>query len=213
MDTARDVISAPKPAIGLLGGIGGGKSRVAAELGARGGRVINADELGHEALRQPEVRARVVQRWGQGLLNEQGEVVRRRLGAIVFADDGERRVLEDLVHPWILGRVQQEIDAARRDPAVRFVVLDAALMLEAGWASLCDRLVFVDTPREQRLQRLLHQRQWTEKEVQAREAAQLPLTEKARRADHVLDNSSTLEHLSRQVDELLQHWGLAPECP
>lgn len=199
-----------KPVIGLLGGIGSGKSRVSAILGSLGGRVINADELGHQALRQPEVVRQVVQRWGTSLLNEQGQIVRRRLGALVFGNPGERRALEELVHPWIGEAIRKEVARARADPAARFVVLDAAVMLEAGWISVCDHLIYVDTPRELRLQRLSQQRDWTPEELNARESAQLPLTAKVARADHVLDNSGSLEQLDRQIRQLVRLWNLAP---
>ena len=201
-----------KPVVGLVGGIGSGKSRVAAAFAERGARVIAGDDLAHEALRQPAIKERVVRRWGPGLLDEHGEVRRRQLGAVVFADPAQRRELEAMMHPWIEERIRQELAAAQADPAVRLVVLDAAIMLEAGWDAVCDRLVYVDAPREVRLRRLAGQRGWTEKEVQARENAQLPLTVKAARADHVLDNSATPEHLNRQVEDLLRRWGLAREA-
>src|SRR5947209_4925672 len=184
-----------KPVVGLVGGIGSGKSRVAAEFARRGARVISGDGLAHEALRRPEVREGIVRRWGRDLLDEHGEVRRPRLGAIVFGDEAERKALEALVHPWIKGRIRAEVEAARADPGVPLVVLDAAIMLETGWAGVCDRLVYVEAPREVRLRRVAEQRGWTDGEVAAREGAQLPLTEKASRADHVLDNSASLEHL------------------
>jgi len=197
-------MSRRKPVIGLIGGIGSGKSRVSATLGRQGGRVINADELGHQALRQPEIRQQVVKRWGSGLLDEQGEVVRRQLGAIVFGNPAERKALESLVHPWIGNVIRSEVVRAQLDPSVRFIVLDAAVMLEAGWNDVCDTLVFLDTPRPLRLQRLLQQRGWTAEEVQTRENAQMPLTEKAARADHVLDNSGSLQQLDSQIEQLVR---------
>ena len=199
-----------KPVIGLIGGIGSGKSRVAELLARRGARVLSGDQAGHEALRQPEVKARVVERWGPGVLDEHGEVDRRRLAARVFADPAERRALEAIAWPWIGRRLREQVEAARADPAVRLILLDAAVLLEAGWDGVCDRLVYVDAPRDVRLRRLAEQRGWSAKEVTAREEAQLPLTEKARRADDVLDNSGPPEALARQVDELLQKWGVAP---
>ncbi len=204
-----------KPVIGLIGGIGSGKSEVAAAFARRGARIIAADELAHAALRQPELRQRIVARWGSGILDEHGEIARRRLGAIVFADAAERRALEEIVHPWICRRIREEVEAARADPTVCLVVLDAAVMLEAGWHGVCDRLVYIDAPREVRLRRLAGQRGWTSAEAEARERAQLPLTEKAARADHVLDNATSLENLERQVDDLLHLWGVtsAPEEP
>jgi dephospho-CoA kinase len=202
-----------KPVIGLVGGIGSGKSLAAACFGRRGGRVIVADELGHEALRQPDVKERIVRRWGPEVLGPDGEVVRRKLGAIVFADPAQREELEALVYPWIECRIAEEIARAQADPGVRFLILDAAVMLEKGWNRVCDRVVFLDAPRELRLERLARQRGWTAAEVEARERAQLPLTEKARRADHVLVNSTTPDALQRQVDDLLHAWGLVPASP
>jgi dephospho-CoA kinase len=197
-----------KLVIGLLGGIGSGKTRVAEAFARRGARVINADRIGHDALRDPEIRRQIVERWRDRLLDETGEIVRPRLAQIVFADDGQRRALEAIVHPWIGRRLREVIAAAQAEPDSRFLVLDAAVMLEAGWNSACDKLVFVDTPRPQRLERAARQRGWTAAEVEARERAQLPLTAKAAMADHVLDNSGTLDDLERQVDDLLHKWGI-----
>jgi dephospho-CoA kinase len=197
--------------VGLIGGIGSGKSQVADAFARRSARVISGDALAHEALRQPAIRERIAARWGREMLDERGEVARRKLAVVVFADPAERKALEEIVHPWIERRLREEIAAAAADPRVKLVVFDAAIMLEAGWDNVCDRLVYVDAPRELRLKRVAGQRGWTEQETAARERAQLPLTEKAARADHALDNSGSLDHLGRQVDDLLQLWGLAPE--
>ena len=198
-----------KLVVGLIGGIGSGKSQVAAAFARHGARIIAGDQLAHAALKDPDVRARVASRWGQGVLDGQGEIDRRRLAAIVFADSAELKALEAITHPWIRRRIRDEIEAARADARVPLIVLDAAIMLEAGWNDVCDRLIYIDAPREMRLERVARQRGWTEKEVAAREQAQLPLTEKVIRADHVLDNSASLEHLNRQVNDLLPLWGLA----
>ena len=200
-----------KLVVGLIGGIGSGKSQVAAALAARGARLLCADELAHQALRQPEVRDAIAARWGSGVLDEHGQVVRRRLAEIVFASPTERRALEALVHPWIEERLRAAVEAARAEQGVRLIVLDAAIMLETGWAGLCDRLVYVDAPDELRLRRVAEQRRWSAQEIEAREAAQLPLTQKRLRADHVVDNSASLAHLNRQIDELLHLWGLDAE--
>jgi dephospho-CoA kinase len=209
MTAARD----NKLVVGLIGGIGSGKSQVAAAFARHGARIIAGDQLAHAALRDPDVRARVAARWGQELLGDDGEIDRRRLAAIVFADPVELKALEAITHPWIRQRIRAEVEAARQDPQVPLIVLDAAIMLEAGWNDVCDRLIFIDAPRAVRLERLARQRGWTEKEVDARERAQLPLTAKVVRADHVLENSASLEHLNRQVDDLLHLWGLARASP
>jgi len=135
-------------------------------------------------------------------------VNRRKLGAIVFADSEERKKLEGLVFPWIGRRIGEEIARAIADTSVKFVVLDAAVMLEAGWAESCDRIVFVDAPREQRMRRLAEERGWNVQEVDRREKSQWPLTEKLKRADGTLDNSGSREELARQVQELIKQWGI-----
>jgi dephospho-CoA kinase len=196
------------PVIGLLGGIGSGKSLVAAELARHGGYLIAADQLGHEALQQPDIKARVAERWGRQVLTEAGKVDRKRLGAIVFADPRERRELEAMTHPFIGRRIREEIEQARRRPEVRLIVLDAAVMLEAGWHGVCDHLLFIDSPRPARLQRLQEGRGWSAREVEDRENAQLPLTEKQRHADVVIDNSAGPERIVPQLRQLLGRWGL-----
>jgi len=98
----------PKPVLGLIGGIGSGKSSVAAEFAKCGACVIAADQLGHEALRQPSIKEKVLARWGRETETD-GEIDRRKLGQIVFADPKQRRELEALVHPWIKRRIEEEL--------------------------------------------------------------------------------------------------------
>jgi dephospho-CoA kinase len=196
------------PVLGLVGGIGAGKSRVSDVLAKRGGRIVAGDPLGHEALKQKNVIALVVERWGREVLNADGEVNRRKLGAIVFADDDDRRELQRIVHPWIGQQLHEQLHAAKVDPAVPFAVLDAAIMLEAGWQAACDLLVFVHAPRFERVQRATSRFGWSPEDYAARERAQMSLTEKARRCDYALDNSGSLEQLESQVDRLLKQIGI-----
>jgi dephospho-CoA kinase len=195
------------PLIGIVGGIGSGKSAVAAELVAQGGYLIPADELGHEALRRPEIKALVAARWGERVLDADGAIDRKRLAAIVFADPAERRALEAMTHPTIGRRIREEIANARARPEVRLIVLDAAVMLEAGWHDVCDHVVFVDAPRDIRLQRLETRRGWSAQALEERENAQMPLPEKRRHADAVVDNVAGPEALGPQVRRLLEGWG------
>jgi dephospho-CoA kinase len=203
-----DDMSAAKPVIGLVGGIGSGKSRVAAALARRGGRVVAGDPLGHEALKQPAIRDLVISRWGTGILGADGQIDRRKLGAVVFADAAERRALEAIVQPWIGERLREQIAAAQSDAAVAFIVLDAAVMLEAGWEDAVDLLVYVHAPQAVRLGRVAEQRGWSPDEVAARQDAQLSLTEKAARADVAVDNSGSLAELEPQLDRLLARLGI-----
>lgn len=202
--------SSRKPVLGVVGGIGAGKSAVAAAMARRGGVVIDADKLGHAALEQSEIKQKLLARWGERVLKPDGAANRRAIAGIVFDDPSERRVLEELVYPFIRKRAVEEIDQAQADPTVRFVVLDAAVMLEAGWNTVCDRVVYVDAPRGVRLARLAARSGWTPVEVAAREAAQMSLAEKRDRADAVVMNDGSPEQLQGHVDQLLTEWGLLP---
>lgn len=199
----------PKPVLGLVGGIGAGKSTVAAALARHGGRILAGDPLGHEALEQPDILARVTEIWGdRGILTAAGKVDRKKFGRIVFPSPVERSRLEHLVHPYIEKRIREEIDKAVADPAVKFVVLDAAIMLEAGWDGVCDKLVFVDAPRAVRLARVQQQRHWTDQDLANREAVQMPADKKKERADVVVDNGGSAEATVAQVDEFVRSWKL-----
>jgi dephospho-CoA kinase len=198
-----------KPVLGLVGGIGAGKSTVADALVRHGGRVVAGDPLGHEALEQPDILARVVEIWGErGILTPAGKVNRKKFGRIVFPSPVERSRLEHLVHPYIETRIREEIDKASGDPAVRFVILDAAIMLEAGWNGECDKLIYVDAPRSVRLDRVQRQRHWTDHDLANREAVQMPPDKKKERADVVVDNGGPVEATIAQVDELVKRWKL-----
>jgi dephospho-CoA kinase len=193
-----------KPVLGLIGGIGAGKSELAAECGRMGAAVVSGDSLGHEALAVPAIRQAVLARFGPSVFSGEGEIDRKKLGALVFADAEARRALEKIVFPEIERKIEQGIAQARNDPAVRMVVLDAAILLEAGWNKFCDAIVYVDVPRHQRLARLLRQRGWTDKEVLAREEAQWPLGEKAARADATIDNTGSPDVAAAQLAQFLR---------
>lgn len=199
-----------KCVFGLIGGIGSGKSAVAAEWARRGATVIVADQLGHEALRRPEIKKPLLQRWGPGICTQEGEIDRRKLGAIVFADPDERQALERLVFPFIERGMDEQIAAARHDAAVRYIVLDAAILLETGWDQRCDWIVYVHAPRPVRLQRLAASRGWSEQELRRRSAAQMCLTDKVTRSHFVIDNSGSLPELMIQLDRLLARPELSP---
>jgi dephospho-CoA kinase len=199
----------PKPVIGLVGAIGAGKSTAARCFANRGGHVIDADALGHDALRQPEIVAALVNRWGERVRKPDGSLDRREIGRIVFADPVERNALEATVFPYIGERTRQEIAGAQANPAVAFVVLDAAVLLEAGWGEMVDRLVYVDAPRDVRRARLAARSGWSESELTAREAAQWPAESKKARADAIVANSAETAALAEQVDRLLARWQIA----
>ncbi|MBM3981262.1 MAG: dephospho-CoA kinase [Planctomycetes bacterium] len=199
----------PKPVVGLIGAIGAGKSTAAKCLAARGAHVVDADALGHEALRQPDIIARLAAMWGDRVRKPDGALDRKEIGRIVFADPEQRNALEAVVFPYITGRARAEIAAAQANPAVALVVLDAAVLLEAGWGHMADRIVYIDAARAARVARLAARSGWTENELAAREAAQLPAEDKKARADAILTNDAGPEALQEQIDALLARWTCA----
>jgi dephospho-CoA kinase len=192
-----------KVVIGLIGGIGSGKSAVAAAFAALGSYVIDADRVGHALLKDPAIIQRVVSLWGAGVLDAGGQVDRKQLARIVFADRQELGRLDALLHPAMAEEFRLQIAAARSDPAIVAVVLDAALLFEAGWDALCDLVVFVDTPAEERHRRLKANRGWSDEEIDRREASQLPLEPKKLRSTHIIDNSGPESRLQTAVADLL----------
>jgi dephospho-CoA kinase len=191
------------PVIGLLGGIAAGKTAVAGMLAQLGATVVSADDIGHAVLDRPAIRARIVARWGADVLGEDGRVDRGQLARKAFADPQELLALEALMHPPILDAMRQQIAQARRSPAVRAVVVDAPLLVEAGLDRDCDVLVFVDCPREVRLARVAA-RGWEAGELDRREGRQQALDVKRQRARFILDAHAPFETTSQQVQQLWQ---------
>jgi dephospho-CoA kinase len=116
--------------------------------------------------------------------------------------------LEQLVFPYIERRLREQIEQAQQDPRFRFVVVDAAVLLEAGWNQGVDRIVYVDAPASLRQARLIQRSGWTPAEIAGREAAQWPPERKRTAAHAILANQGDPQDLQRQVDRLLQTWGL-----
>lgn len=195
-----------KPMVGLIGAIGAGKSTVADRLRTLGATVIDADRTGHDVLRIPSVRDQLTQAFGPRILGADQEVDRKVLGSIVFADASERARLESIVHPAMLEEFRRLISSAWADPSVPMIVLDAAILLEVGWDQVCDRIVFVDAPRETRLDRLVQNRGWSEEELDRRERAQWSNERKKARADVIIENVGTKEECQQKVDRLYREW-------
>ncbi|MBI1899583.1 MAG: dephospho-CoA kinase [Planctomycetia bacterium] len=186
------------PVIGLVGGIGSGKSSLAKMFCKLGAGLLDGDAAGHETLREPEVIAAVQNRWGKGVLDEKGQVSRPAVAKIVFSSPPDLEFLEKLTHPRIAKRLAVRA-AALESAGGKALVLDAAVMRKAGWHKMCDWILFVDAPSEIRLGRALS-RGWTESEFAAREAAQGDLQEAKGLADGIIDNRASWDDTARQVE-------------
>jgi dephospho-CoA kinase len=192
--------------IGLVGGIGSGKSTVAGIFGRLGAGILDADKVGHEVLRMPSVRAAIGGRWGQEVLASDGEIDRQALAKIVFAPPPSGPVelaeLERITHPEIRRRLKAEIEKMAAT-GIRVAILDAPVLLKAGWKGFCDAIVMVDAPLALRQTRAAA-RGWTAEEFARREASQESIDEKRQAANFVVDNSRDFEYISAQVERLWQ---------
>ncbi len=182
--------------IGLTGNIACGKSTVLRQLGEMGAYAIDADELIHVILKKggPAYEP-VVQEFGPEIVGADGEIDRRALGRIVFADAEKLRALEQIEHPIVRQLINDEIVMAAED----VVVLDAIKLIEVGWADKSDAVWVVTCTREQQLERLMRTRGYSREEAEGRIDAQSPQEEKIVRADVVIYNSGTQEQTRAQV--------------
>ncbi len=167
--------------VGLTGGIATGKTTVAAILRNLGCHMLDADKIAHHLI-EPGAAAYedVVREFGRGILTADGRVDRKKLGAIVFADPARLARLNAIVHPRVLETQDRELEALERGDSYAIAVVEAALLIEAGYAPKLDCLV-----------------------VRQRIAAQMPIEEKRRMADEVIDCSGSLEHTREQVIALV----------
>ncbi len=173
--------------IGIVGGIGAGKSRVASLLAEEGCFVVHSDVIAHEALLDPTVRAAVLAHFGEGVLDEHGEFDRSKLAERIFADASLRTTLESILHPWI--ETERRRRTAAMPPTCTAVVIDAPLLLEVGLDRECDAVLFVDAPEAVRRERVRRDRGWTAARFSVREAAQMSLDQKRARATNVIANA------------------------
>jgi dephospho-CoA kinase len=189
---------------GLTGGLASGKGVVAARFKARGVPVINADELSRAAVAKGSQGLRdVVEAFGAGVLTTDGELDRKALGARVFADPEARRRLEGITHPRIqaLMREQTRELEQRGEPLVCY---EAPILIEVGMAEALRPLVVVASSEENQLARARLRDGLPEDELRGRIAAQLPLAEKVRVADHVIDNDGSIAAAEAEADRVLE---------
>jgi dephospho-CoA kinase len=188
--------------VGLTGGIASGKTTVASMLRDLDCPVLNLDPLGHELLEQgQEAYDEVLRDFGREILDAHGNVNRRILGEIVFANPQKRERLNQILHPRILDVVRKWFAALALPGGPDLAIVEAALIFEARYHKELDKVIVCWCPPEQQLQRLL-ERGLTAAQAQARIAAQMSIDEKRKLADEVIDCSGTVEETERQVAEV-----------
>jgi dephospho-CoA kinase len=192
--------SRPFLLVGLTGGIASGKSAVSRQLVDLGCRLIDADVLAREVVApgEPAWRA-IVAEFGPAVVGPDGQLDRKRLGALVFGDPARRKALEAITHPAIMARRQATLDAWAIEGFDGLVVLDIALLIEVGAASHVDRVVLVYVERAIQLERLRGRDGFDRTEAERRVASQMPLVEKVPYAHFVIDNSGAPDETAAQV--------------
>ncbi|MFQ5802937.1 MAG: dephospho-CoA kinase [Candidatus Methylomirabilales bacterium] len=190
--------------VALTGGIATGKSTVAGIFAKRGAAVLDGDEMVRE-LQVPgtTVYEATVEAFGPDILQPDGTINRQVLGEIVFCDERLRRRLETIVHPALVVAVQERL-AALRMQGIPVCVVELPLLIESGAEGRFDWVVVVTAPEEVQVARLMTERGLSREEALARIHTQIPLAEKVRRADFVIENAGDLGETKRRVQEIYQ---------
>lgn len=195
--------------IGLTGGIATGKSTIAHMLADRGAIIIDLDKIAREVVEpgQPAL-MEIAAHFGQAILNEDGSLHRKALGAIIFADAQHRKALEAIIHPAIRAVMKARMDQAAAETPDKLVVVDVPLLYESTLTHYFDQVMVVYVPREMQLQRLMARDGLSEEEAEKRLSAQMPIEQKKALADIVIDNSGTIAMAEDQVDRWWREKGL-----
>ncbi|CAI6077869.1 dephospho-CoA kinase [Cohnella sp. JJ-181] len=187
--------------IGLTGGIATGKSTVARMLVARGAALVDADRIAREIVEPGQAPlAQIAERFGAGVIQEDGTLNRRILGAIVFADAHERKALEAITHPAIRELMRERIAALETERPDRLVVADIPLLYESGLQHLYQGVMVAYVPRDVQRTRLIERDGLAPEEADKRIGAQMDIEQKRQLADYVIDNSGTLADTEAQLD-------------
>ena len=189
-----------KKIIGIVGGIGSGKSTAAAEFARLGCAVISADKIVHEILDKTEIKDKIVRTYGENILNDKEIIDRKKLASIVFKDHHKLEALNNIVHPLVLERVQKLINRYQEDENIKVIVLDMPLLFEVGWHKKCDKIIFIDCNEKIRAKRVKNTHNFDENELKLREKFQFSLDNKRKLSDNTINNSAGLPELRKQIE-------------
>lgn len=191
--------------VALTGGIATGKSIVADILENLGCYIHRADQIAHQ-LMEPEKPAwkKIVVHFGEKILNENRTINRKKLGSIVFSDEKERKFLNETLHPLVMEQKKEEIDRLQKEKQYTIFVSEAALTLEAGFASYFDRIVVVYCQKEVQMKRIMGRDKVSRKEALRKIEAQMPSEEKLKYADYIIDTSGPLRKTVEQTERVFR---------
>jgi dephospho-CoA kinase len=192
--------------IGLTGGIASGKSTVAKMLLELGIPVIDADQIAREVVEiGEEAYLQIVEKFGEEILHDDKTIDRAKLGAIVFNDEEKRKLLNSIVHPAVRKKMLEQKEQYVKK-GEKTIVLDIPLLFESNLTHLVDKIIVVYVDDHIQLERLMARNCFSKEEAEARIKAQMPLKEKAAKADAVIDNNGTMEQTKEQLLNILKKW-------
>jgi len=193
--------------VGLTGGIVGGKSTVASMFRDLGAKIIDADILGHSViLPYKPAWKKIVKLFGEDILGNDLTIDREKLGKIVFADQALLKKLNKITHPEIIKLIKKEINLARNKThnQEKILVIDAALIYEAKIDKIMDKIIVVYIDEDEQIKRLIKRNNLSKDEALQRVKSQIPMKEKIKMADYVIDNNDTLDKTKKQVETIWQ---------
>ncbi|MHB0946477.1 MAG: dephospho-CoA kinase [Sedimentisphaerales bacterium] len=190
-----------KNIIGLMGGIASGKSTVAAELAKLGCAVIDADMIAKQLLLDEGIKDQLRQKFGDAIFNDFGNIDRQKFAPNVFRNAETVKLVNSIIHPPVLRKVEQLIEAYQLQPDIRAIVLDIPLLVESGWEKRCDKLIFIDCCEPIRLKRAEKRGVFDVNELKKRENFQISLDNKRKIANYVVENDD-LSELIKQIGNI-----------
>ncbi len=187
-----------------MGGIGSGKSTVAAEFAKLGCKIIDADKIAHNLLEENEVRRQIIAIFTNEIIDSQGKIDRKKISEIVFNNPELLLKLNNIIHPGVLQKTEELIEQYNKDNQCKAIILDMPLLVEVGWDKRCDRLIFVDCDEKTRNNRVKNK--FSEKNnIKNRENFQISLDKKKNIADNTVNNNSDFSTLVRQIAEIFSY--------
>lgn len=192
--------------IGLTGSIASGKSTVAKMLKEYGLPIVDADVVARVVVEPgTPTLAKIAEAFGQDVITENGEMDRAKVGSIIFNDESKRKVLNEIIHPAIRAEMLRQRDEHLANGA-KTVIMDIPLLFESKLQHFVEKILVVTVSEETQLKRLMERNNLSKEEAIARISSQLPLSEKEKGADAVIDNNGSIEETQKQLETILRNW-------
>jgi dephospho-CoA kinase len=195
-----------KKIIGILGGIGSGKSTVAGLFSKLGCGVIDADKIAHQMLKKTLIKKELQKLFGSGIISKKGKIDRRKLAEAAFKSRQKAAQLNRIIHPAVLSRIEQLIKEYNRQPGIKAIVLDVPLLAETGWTKRCDKLIFVSCNLKNRLKRAKKSGLFDKNKLKIREKFQISLDKKRKIAENIVDNNVGLANVKKQILKIFSNF-------